>query len=226
MNNITSKLLSQHKIPHGFGMAGFLLGDYLQELWIKDAKFFNTDQLHSDSVVLLSTDHESRTTLQADAFITNEPGIVCSVRTADCVPILMFDPVKKAVGAVHAGWRGTAKRVAVKVVERFIHEFGSRREDICVAIGPAIVGKCYEVDSEVAESFISIAGDHMKKGTRRGKWNLDLQQINKAILEKEGITKLEVIPICSHCDKRFASYRRDRSEDGRQVNFILLNTHD
>jgi YfiH family protein len=134
----------------------------------------------------------------------------------------MCDPVNKVVAAVHAGWRGTAKRIAAKTAEYFTRDFGSKRDDIRVAIGPAIAGECYEVDDDVAESMITCAGEHLKRGERPGKWYVDLKAVNKKILADIGIQHIDVINICNHCDPRFASYRRNRSEEGRQVNFICL----
>jgi len=225
MNCITSKLLDGAGVTHGFGMAGYSLGDYLAGLNIKGAQYFQTNQLHSDQIRSLRfTDHNLRfTVLEADAFITCEAGVVCYVRTADCVPILLYDPVKKASAAVHAGWRGTALRLVEKTIEKLESEFGSRRGDILAAIGPAISGACFEVDSSVAEGFVTIAGEHLKRKDQTGKWHIDLQNVNRLVLEKAGVQNVEIVPVCNHCDKRFASFRRDKTETFRQVNFILSN---
>lgn len=208
MNCVRSKVLSGGAVVHGFGMAGFSLPDYLEGV------FFQTNQMHGDRIVRLPL-HSSRATLhEADAFITNEPGVICYVRTADCVPILLHDPVKRAVGAVHAGWRGTALNIVAKTVAQFEEQFGSRREDIRAAIGPSISGKCYEVGEDVLRNFTP---------KPRGKGFVDLQMINYGQLGGSGLSQIEIIPICNHCDERFASYRRDKNEKGRQVNFISLS---
>jgi len=204
-------------------MAGVLLGDYLAGMEIKGATYFQTNQLHSDQIVSLQAINHGLRVLEADAFITSEPNVVCYVRTADCVPILMHDPIKKVSAAVHAGWRGTTMRLVEKTVEKFEKDFGSRRESILAAIGPSIAGDCYEVDMEVAEGFVTIAGEFLKKKGTNGKWTVDLQSVNRRLLENAGVRGVEVVPICNHCDTRFASFRRDKTETFRQVNFIVMN---
>lgn len=207
MERITSKLLNERGVVHGFGLRGCTLDDYLRDLNIKGAKSFLTDQMHGDNIIRLTrgTSYKARgAPLKADAFITNELGMVCLVRTADCVPILMYDPKKKVVAAVHSGWRGTDLKIAAKVVDRFVSDFGSRPKDICVSIGPSISGKCYEF------------------GEAGNKYFVDLQEKNRSALAGAGVKDIEIIPICSHCDERFASYRRDKTEKGRQINFIIL----
>jgi hypothetical protein len=93
--------------------------------------------------------------LQGDALLTSQPGLLLAVQTADCVPILLADPARRAVAAVHAGWRGTLARVVAKTVGRMRLEFGTRPADIVAAIGPAIGRCCYEVGPEVAQAFLA-----------------------------------------------------------------------
>lgn len=210
---IRSKILAP--AVHGFGLAGYSLEDHLNALNIKNVRFFETNQIHTDNIVYLTSKLDSKK-IEADAFITNEPGIVCFVRTADCVPILMFDPVINAIAAVHSGWNGTALKIVKKTVEKMSSLFGSMPENICAAIGPSISGQCYEVGADVLQIF------HPNTGSKKG--FLDLQRINSEILKYAGVSKIEVISICNHCDRRFASYRRDKSENLRQFNFITLSS--
>jgi YfiH family protein len=226
MESIRSRLLDKKGVVHGFGMGGYTLEDYLKYYNISNARHFTTDQMHSDDVLLLShhlavlPSHQ----LEADSFITNEPNIVCFVRTADCVPILIYDPVKRAIAAIHAGWRGTAKNIVAKTIERMLKEFDSRAGDLVVAIGPAIAENCYEVGEDVIDKFYSLPRPPPSRGREgvRGKFFLNLPAINRQLLIEAGVKHIDLIPICTHCDKRFASYRRDKSEKFRQFNFIVL----
>lgn len=213
MNCEISSILESSGVIHGFGMAGCTLPDYLSFHGTHPCVYFKTNQLHGDTVIRLGHDNAKDRIYEADAFITNEAGVVCYVRTADCVPILMHDPVRGVCAAVHSGWRGTALKVAAKTVDMFEKEFGSIRGDVRAVIGPCIGGDCYEVDADVMSQF-SIACT--------SKSNLDLVAMNKKILEDCGVGHIGAINICSHCDTRFASYRRDKTETFRQVNFIVM----
>jgi polyphenol oxidase len=109
-------------------------------------------QIHSD-VAHGIAGVKSETTLQGDAVFTREPGVLLTVQTADCIPILFADTRTRAVAAIHSGWRGTLKRVAEKTLGRMRMEFGTRPDDVIAAIGPGIGGCCYEVGHEVAKEF-------------------------------------------------------------------------
>ena len=108
-------------------------------------------QFHSD-VIHVAGDPPSEAP-NADALITNTPGILLGVQTADCVPIFLADTRRRVVAAIHAGWRGTLARIAVKTLGRMSMEFGTRPRDVFAAVGPAIGGSCYEVGPEVAQAF-------------------------------------------------------------------------
>ncbi|MBI2091946.1 MAG: peptidoglycan editing factor PgeF [Deltaproteobacteria bacterium] len=206
MNYLVSNLLDKACVTHGFGFKGYSISSH---------KHFATNQLHSDNIIILKSSENYSFPLEADAFITNERNIACYVRTADCVPILMYDPVKKVIGAIHSGWRGTLLQLATKAVAKFEADFGSRRENIIAAIGPAVGGDCYEVGDEVIWKF-------REAGFAVANRHLDLKEINRSILQNAGIKNIGLIPICNHCDTRFASYRRDKSEKGRQISFIVM----
>jgi polyphenol oxidase len=116
-------------------------------------------QIHSD--VALRADASggaahtdtNENTLQGDALFTRDPGILLVVQTADCIPILLADTTRHAIAAIHAGWRGTLRRIAAKTLGRMQMEFGTRPEDVIAALGPGIGRCCYEVGSEVARDF-------------------------------------------------------------------------
>lgn len=111
-------------------------------------------QIHSDVVHRIGT-AISESTLQGDALFTREPGILLTVQTADCIPILFADTRTRAIAAIHSGWRGTLKRIAEKTLGRMKMEFGTRSEDVIAAIGPGIGRCCYEVGHDVAKEFAS-----------------------------------------------------------------------
>lgn len=110
-------------------------------------------QIHSD--IIHTVDAAPSQILQGDALITATPGLLIAVQTADCIPILLADPEHRVVAAIHAGWRGTLKRIAEKTVGRMRMLFGSRPEKIIAAVGPGIGRCCYEVGPEVAKEFAS-----------------------------------------------------------------------
>jgi copper oxidase (laccase) domain-containing protein len=181
-------------VVHGFGAAGMTIEEYLAEF--DDVIIHSTDQVHGNAVHLLDCERTNNV-LKGDAFITSQPGIACFIRTADCVPILIADPVKKAVGAIHAGWRGTESNVAGEAIKKMQQTFGSNPTDIRAAIGPAICGKCYEADLITA--------------------NHDLL-VNAGV--KEG--NIDTLKMCTHCgDYELASYHLNKT-DVRQINFIVL----
>lgn len=159
----------------------------------------------------------------ADAVVTNRSGVLLGLKVADCVPILLYDPVSRAVGAVHAGWRGTAKEILKSTVKTMEHAFGSDPQNILVAIGPAIRWCCYEVGREVLNAVMGATGDgdyHMEKD---GKLCLDLQSANKyqALSVRIQDINISIIEECTYCyPDRYFSYRHSKGPTGRQGGFI------
>ncbi len=150
---------------------------------------------------------------EGDALITEKPGIAVSVRTADCYPILLADSRRRAVAAVHAGWRGTAADIVTGTIAVMHARFGTEPGDIFAAIGPGIGGCCYQVGADVALQFGISAGP------------LDLAEANRRQLIDTGVdsSRIEVSGACTFCDAaRFHSYRRDKDQAGRMVSFIRI----
>lgn len=165
--------------------------------------------------------------LECDGLITNQPGVMIGVCVADCIPLLLLDPVRRVVAALHAGWKGTAGEIALKGIEALGSVFGSEPGDILAAVGPSIGPCCYEVDAPVMEAFRkSGAGwEPFARETGKGKWALDLAAANKHQLLAAGVREanIETTPICVSCaHDLFFSYRRDGGETGRQMGFIML----
>lgn len=159
-----------------------------------------------------------------DALITCTPGLALVVFTADCTPILLWDEKTGAVGAIHAGWRGTVSGIAGKAVAQIAREFGSRPEDIHAAIGPNI-GFChFETDEDVPQAFRAAYGEATEPWIARegGKYRLDLKQINRWILNQAGVTRVEVSESCTVCQcDRFWSYRVCGTQRGSQGAVIV-----
>jgi YfiH family protein len=162
-----------------------------------------------------------------DALITRLPGLALVVTTADCLPILIHDPVRTAVAAVHAGWRGTAKRIAARALGAMRKAYGTDPADCRAAIGPGIRGCCFEVDAAVTDSMAAALPNWEKhaRANRSGHWLLDLAEVNRAILEAAGVRAdcIEDVGLCTSCrNALFFSHRAEKGRTGRMMNFILL----
>lgn len=162
-----------------------------------------------------------------DALITREPRVCVMVLAADCVPVLLYDPRKRAVAAVHAGWRGTVGRIVAKTVERMQSEFESCPRDIVAGIGPSIGPCCFEVGEEVIEAAREGLGNLqglVEPGKMDGKFHLNLWEANRRQLLDMGVTRIDVAGICTVCHRdEFFSYRGDRGDTGRFGAGIMLN---
>ena len=161
---------------------------------------------------------------ECDGLITNEPGVGLVVFTADCTPILLHDPVTGAVGAVHAGWRGTAAGIAKNCVEAMAREYGCNPADICAAIGPNIGQCCFETDADVPEAMIAALGDDAKEFIEfwDGKYHVDLKEINGLWLERAGVRKIEISISCTACrPDRYWSHRVVGNDRGSQGAIIV-----
>lgn len=161
---------------------------------------------------------------ECDALITNEPGVGLVIFTADCTPILLHDPVTGAVGAVHAGWRGTAADIAGKTVAAMTREFGCDPANIRAAIGPNIGQCCFATDEDVPEAMAKALGaaawDVVQ--CRDGKYYVDLKQMNRRFLERAGVKNVEVSDACTACEHhRFWSHRVTKGLRGSQGAIIV-----
>lgn len=177
------------------------------------------DQVHGNEIFFLTQSQESFSPpLEYDAMITSLPNRFLGILTADCIPILMIDPEKRAIAAVHAGRQGTALRISAEVIRRMGKEFGCNPRDLLVALGPSIGICCYEIDERAfLPEWIPFA-----TRTGEGKWMLNLGAINRNHVEKEGVKKENIfsVDLCTRCrDDLFFSYRREK-KGGRQLSFI------
>ncbi len=188
-----------------------------------------TRQTHSD-IVRSVTGEDAGKGLDHDAYpecdgvITNTPGVVLGVFTADCTPILLHDPVTGAVGAVHAGWRGTAAGIVAKTVAAMVSHYGCNPENICAAIGPNIGPCCFETDADVPDAMVSALGDRALPHIRQvgSKYYVNLKEMNKLWLSQAGVVNISVSSLCTSCRQDlFWSHRQTGNLRGSQGAVIL-----
>jgi polyphenol oxidase len=189
-------------LRHGFGTR-------LSAGWPNTTALATGKQIHSDRVLLVESPGPQG---EGDALISNRPGIDLSVRTADCLPVLIADVRNRAVAAIHAGWRGVVSEIAPKAIEAMSRQFGSKPEDLVVAIGPGIGPCCFEVGHEVAVQF-----------GLSGRTKVNLVETMCRQLGRNGVSAGQISSsrLCSYCDSElFESYRRDREAAGRMIAVI------
>ena len=196
---LRSALLSQFPwLEHGFGTKAAPLSQH---------GMVSLQQVHSAQV--LSASEKPGCAGEGDALIGGQPGAILSIRTADCLPILLVDAHRRAVAAIHAGWRGTAAGIVRETLDRMKSEFGTRPGNVFAAIGPGIGACCYEVGADVAARFGKPAG------------RLDLAAENQSQLEQARLQGIDTLVHCTRCDAHhFHSYRRDKESAGRMISFI------
>jgi YfiH family protein len=187
-----------------------------------------THQTHSDIVRAVTKtdarglDHQNYP--ECDALITNDAGCALVVFTADCTPIILWDSVTGAVGAIHAGWRGTAADIAGKTVRKMVSEFGCAPRNIRAAIGPNIGACCFETDSDVPAAIIETFGNDASTFiTKSGeKYHIDLKAVNALALRRAGVEYIEISDDCTMCEpQRFWSHRITGANRGSQGAIIV-----
>jgi polyphenol oxidase len=206
-------------------------------------------QIHSDLIRLVGAGDlpQGHNALQGDALMTNEPGVLLAVQTADCIPILLADTKHRAVAAIHSGWRGTSRRIALKTLGRMRMEFGTRAEDLVAAIGPGIGACCYQVGHEVVRQFAATFADArdwcdgafelLENGDADSNWlpwltmrppghappaptaRLDLIAANRAILCDAGVppAKISTSNLCTGCRADLFFSYRRERNTGRMI---------
>ena len=191
-------------------------------------KLVLTNQIHTNTVRRVSRADargiDNRDYPECDALITNDPGTALLVFTADCTPILFHDPVTGAVGAAHAGWRGTAADIAGETVRAMQAQFGCDPKNIRAAIGPNIGQCCFQTDAEVPDAMLAAFGDETRNAIRLAgsKFYVNLKEINALALRRAGVEKIEISTDCTMCSHdRFWSHRYTRGLRGSQGAIIV-----
>jgi YfiH family protein len=231
---ITSRLLA---VPHGFPTRGRdrlntsgaladspagieqVLEKVAALAKVERSRLFGVKQVHGDRVV----EAPAADGTEADAIWSGRAGDAVGVKTADCIPLLLVDPKGQRVAAVHAGWKGTFSQIAARAIEALVKQ-GSEPKHLRAAIGPSIRACCYQVGDELAAQFAGRFGDGVCQ-RRDGRAFLDLQAALRGTLAHCGVPAAQVddLGLCTACDDRFFSHRRDRGLTGRHFSFVACH---
>lgn len=210
-------------LVHGFGTADWAEADFLGFAEREGFRPVLLEQIHSDVI------HRVRdvpgTRLRGDALITGAPGLLLAVKTADCLPALIVDEARRTVAAVHSGWRGTRQRILEKTIRALEDDPGSEPGSLRIALGPCIGASCYEVGTDVRESFIGAGFPDSifeKRVSAPDRFLLDLRAANLHQLDRAGMGRDRVFSLdaCTHCRPELISYRRDGGREDRMFAFI------
>ena len=209
--NLRSQLLEQFEwLRHGFGTRTGALPPF---------PLATVKQIHSATI--LDAGGSAGVQGEADALIGSSAGLAVGVKTADCVPILLVDPIHHVVAAVHAGWRGTVAEIAALTVRRMTETHDSKASELFAAIGPAIGPCCYEVGPEVARAFAKWDWTLASVDT---KTHLDLESVNFAQLQLSGLSgqKIARAQTCTRCGiDTYFSFRMEGEKAGRMMSWIV-----
>lgn len=202
---------------------------FLKSIGIDSCNLFLVNQVHGDKIFILDDPGFAFSEVRkipADALLTQLPEKPIGIFTADCLPILVYDPHLKVIGAIHAGRNGSSKSIVLKVVAEMVRVYGSRPDELLMGVGPAIGGCCYEVGEDCIQPFKELFPD--EKGLFRfgksGNYFLDLIAVNKMEGEKAGILPENIFTMdhCTCCSTRnLYSYRRE-GKTGRILTTIML----
>ncbi|MCK9230079.1 MAG: peptidoglycan editing factor PgeF [Syntrophales bacterium] len=198
---------------------------------IRTDSFLTGTQVHGNHITLLDAKDPSSRYMPpgaaCDGFVTNRPRCAVGIRTADCIPLLLADPARRVVGAIHAGWKGTALGIAAQAIALFVDRFSCGPSDIIAVIGPAIGPCCYEVGNDVYEAMGSRVRRNavFSDASSGGRRMLDLPGANRHQLLDAGLSagNIITIPLCTACRRDlFHSRRAEGTGAGRQVSGIML----
>lgn len=234
----TSSLINDDKYFSGFGTKA--LGDGRRKI-TNIFKFFDSNNINFSKIVIPEQIHSTNIDIfkslikekwekieETDGLITKEKGIVLTVATADCTPIIFCDKENEIIGISHQGWRGSVKRMAQKMVDKVV-EAGGKIDKIRVAIGPSIGECCYDIDDDRYYEFRAEFDGYSNKifHYRSGRWYLNLAKLNFLLLLEKGVKKenIDFFPFCTKCDEEmFFSFRREKKLlAGEMFNFIVKN---
>ncbi len=191
-------------------------------------------QVHSDIIrpvtradVMASP--ETPGTVEADGLITDQPGVCLTIFSGDCIPVLLYDPVRHCIAAAHAGWRGTAAGIAARAAEAMVRDYGCRADNILAAIGPGIGPCCFETHGDVPDGLrAGLGGDaeaFIRPLDRPGKFSVDLKGANARWLERAGLLRphIAICPACTACNlDEFWSHRVQGNARGSMAAMIQL----
>ena len=194
---------------------------------VEDMTF--THQTHTTNVAVVREENRGTRFMETDGMVTNVPGICLVTFYADCVPLYFVDPVKKAIGMSHSGWRGTVGKIGKVTIEKMTEVYGSNPEDLVVAIGPSICQDCYEVSEDVIEQFKANFAEgiwpELFYQKDNGKYQLNLWKANEHVFLEAGVKKenIAVTNVCTHCNPDILfSHRTTGNMRGNLSAFLAL----
>lgn len=192
-------------------------------------------QVHDVKVAVVDRGDLTKDELEGyDAMITDLPGVAIGVRSADCIPVLLYDPVKKAAAVVHSGWRGTVAKILRNVINKMSSTYGTMPSDVLAVIGPGICADCFQVGEDVALNFKeagfeinslwSFRGPKIGKGMEGGH-HIDLKEACRQTLVESGLKNenIQITPLCTYEDNHLLySARKEGIECGRNITYIKI----
>ena len=194
-----------------------------------------SDQTHTANIrVVTEADRGKGFTKQkyftdVDGLVTNVPGVVLATFYADCVPLFLLDPIHRAIGLSHSGWKGTVGKIGKRTVEVMGRQYGTRPEDLTVAIGPSICQDCYEVSEDVIEQFRTAFNEESWKEIfykkPDGKYQLNLWRANEFIFQEAGLNPEQIVTtdLCTCCNSELLfSHRASKGKRGNLGAFLML----
>lgn len=190
-----------------------------KECGVDIPQVFWRKQIHGDDILVVKGGvRTSKSCPDADAYITDEKNLPIAIRTADCVPVFIFDPVHRVIGLAHAGWKGTYKQLAAKTIQKMQEKYTSQPSDLKIALGPSIRECCYQVGEEFRDHFPSRVRD------REGRLYADVVGANRDQLLKAGVRPENIFDsrLCTCCNKDYFSFRRDGEKAGRMISVMML----
>lgn len=188
-------------------------------------RLFLPSQVHGDRIVRVTSETTTADLMETDALVTSEKGVCVAVMSADCVPILLYDPVKSVVAAVHSGWRGTVQKILSKTIIYLEEHYNSQPRDLLAGIGPSVCQESYEVGEEVIEQFASnfTNASRLMIPTMQGKAKLDLWEANRIQLVESGVEQknIRVANLCTVIQNEWFFSAR-KGDKGRFAAGIVL----
>ncbi|MGQ9618234.1 MAG: peptidoglycan editing factor PgeF [Candidatus Aminicenantia bacterium] len=204
-------------VIYGFTTKEVRKDEVISNLGENGSKLITIKQIHSSKVLRIGRDMENLPT--GDGLITNEIELFVGIKTADCLSILIVDEKKRAVGALHAGWRGTLKEIVKEGIKRMSEEFGSNPSDLIAILGPSISICCYEIGEDVEKILKNSFSEFLEY--RNNKVFFNLREANKNLLLESGVREEKIfdVSLCTKCEgDLFFSHRRGESD--RNISFI------
>lgn len=198
-----------------------------ESMGVENSRLVIPSQVHSANIAIVTRENYQETFENTDALVTNTPGILITVMSADCIPVLICDPVKKVVAAIHAGWRGTMAGIVSKTILHMQNHFQSDPADMIAGIGPGICQEKYEVGEEVinaTKAMYDTMDGLLQFGNQPGKAHLDLWEANKRQLLKSGVKEnaIEIAGVCTNSNPELFFSARRSANEGRFSAGIMI----